>query len=690
MQKRHIEQIQQQEENDKQDQELDEITTTINITMSNNKKYVSEKAPLINNRHDDDDHRTQQYDYSLNNNNNSPAAASAGASPSKALANLQNKNNQFTEEEMQKHIRAKTSLIIAIVFCCIFMIVELVSGIIAHSLAIMTDAAHMLTDVGSLALSLFAVIASQWEASDQFTFGFKRAEVVGALFSIMLVWGLVGVIIYEAIMRLITIVQCAQGTQDQYTECEGTEPRLMLIVGCLGLVVNIGYAIILAWGGAEVKHAHSHGGDGDDDDHGHSHGGGHGHGKKAAHSSHHGHSHDHDDHGHSHDHGDHHDDHEEEESFEKVKCCEPSKEELACNDRKCDHSGLKNGKLKAPQKFNLLDSPASQASLQTIPKFPSELENHHGHSHGAGGGCDDHDDHGHSHGDHHHDHDDHDHDHDHDHGHSHSHGSPSALAEAGSACDHDHDHDHHGHSHGGHDDHDDHHGHSHDHGGHHGDDGGHHDEEDDHHNVNLNIKGAAVHALGDCLQSIGVIIAAGIIWGGCGVGGNPHSYYNVADPACSLLFAVITLWTTKSLFVEVFGILMERAPRGVHVSCIKRKLEHFDVVVEVKDIFIWSITNDRTALGAHVVMCREATADEIFKTLDKIRTMCTALGFSVSAVEVLREGSDSAENFVPGNGMLSSPSPAGSASPQFPVTATKVGTTTTSCKNPMHAHKKKE
>jgi ABC-type nickel/cobalt efflux system permease component RcnA len=93
---------------------------------------------------------------------------------------------------------------------------------------------------------------------------------------------------------MITIVACARGTQSQYTECEATEPRLMLIVGCLGLVVNIGYAVILAWGGAEVKHAHSHG---DGDDHGHSHGGSHGHGshhsKKSASSSTHGHSHDH-------------------------------------------------------------------------------------------------------------------------------------------------------------------------------------------------------------------------------------------------------------------------------------------------------------------------------------------------------------------------------------------------------------
>jgi ammonium transporter Rh len=562
--------------------------------------------------------------------------------------NIQNnKNNAFTELEMQKHIRAKTSLIIAIIFCCIFMIVELVSGIIAHSLAIMTDAAHMLTDVGALALSLFAVIASQWEASEQFTFSFKRAEVVGAFFSIMLVWALVGAITYGAIVRMITIVACARGTQSQYTECEATEPRLMLIVGCLGLVVNIGYAVILAWGGAEVKHAHSHG---DGDDHGHSHGGSHGHGshhsKKSASSSTHGHSHDH--HGHSHDDGDHEENgggcdggHDDDHGLDKVKCCEPSKEELECKDTKCDHTGLKIKKG--------VSSPTSPEdhSLKTLH---FEDDHDHGHSHGNGA-CGGH---------HEHDHDDHDH---HDHGHSHSHGSPAAA-----------EHDHHGHSHN--------------HNDHHDDDDDDDKDSDSGHNVNLNIKGAAMHAIGDCLQSIGVIIAAGIIWAGCGVGGDPTSYYNIADPACSLLFAVITLWTTKGLFVEVFGILMERAPRGVHVSCIKRKFEHFEIVVEVKDIFIWSITNDRTALGAHIVMCRQASSDEIFKTLDKIRDLCTQLGFSVSAVEVLRDGDESAENFIPGNGMLTNPISASALKKtQFPVVSeAELAAQGTLCKSKKHDH----
>lgn len=163
--------------------------------------------------------------------------------------------------------------------------------------------------------------------------------------------------------------------------------------------------------------------------------------------------------------------------------------------------------------------------------------------------------------------------------------------------------------------------------------------------MNMNIQGAAMHALGDCLQSVGVIIAAAIIWVACGTDGDPTSFYNAADPLCSLLFAVITLWTTKSLFVEVFGILMERAPRGVHVSCIKRKFEHYPIVTEVKGIFVWSITNDRTALGAHLVVSKDATTDAIFKTLETAKILCIQLGFSMSAIEVMREGDESTIKF---------------------------------------------
>ena len=60
------------------------------------------------------------------------------------------------------------------------MAVEVVAGIMAYSLALLSDAAHMLTDAGAIALALFAARLARRPASGGFTFGFRRAEILSA------------------------------------------------------------------------------------------------------------------------------------------------------------------------------------------------------------------------------------------------------------------------------------------------------------------------------------------------------------------------------------------------------------------------------------------------------------------------------------------------------------------------------
>ena len=60
------------------------------------------------------------------------------------------------------------------------MVVEVVAGILADSLALLSDAAHMLTDAGAIALALFAARLARRPASGGFTFGFRRAEILSA------------------------------------------------------------------------------------------------------------------------------------------------------------------------------------------------------------------------------------------------------------------------------------------------------------------------------------------------------------------------------------------------------------------------------------------------------------------------------------------------------------------------------
>lgn len=81
------------------------------------------------------------------------------------------------------------------------MLCELVGGVLANSVAIMTDAAHMLSDVGGLFVSLFAVTVTSRHATTEYTYGFHQAEVVGAFISIAMVWLLTGGLLCAAVNR---------------------------------------------------------------------------------------------------------------------------------------------------------------------------------------------------------------------------------------------------------------------------------------------------------------------------------------------------------------------------------------------------------------------------------------------------------------------------------------------------------
>ena len=82
------------------------------------------------------------------------------------------------------------------------MIGEFVGGFFANSLAIFTDATHLLSDLAGFIISIFSIWIAKKGASSTMSYGYHRAEVIGALASVILIWGLTAVLIYEAIIRL--------------------------------------------------------------------------------------------------------------------------------------------------------------------------------------------------------------------------------------------------------------------------------------------------------------------------------------------------------------------------------------------------------------------------------------------------------------------------------------------------------
>ena len=121
---------------------------------------------------------------------------------------------------------------IALALILAFMVAEVVAGILAGSLALLSDAAHMLTDAASLALALVAARLAARPPSRRFTFGLGRAEILSAQINGISLLVLAGVIAIEAVQRLFAP-----------TEVEG---GIVLAVGLLGAVVNVAAAWQLA------------------------------------------------------------------------------------------------------------------------------------------------------------------------------------------------------------------------------------------------------------------------------------------------------------------------------------------------------------------------------------------------------------------------------------------------------------
>jgi cobalt-zinc-cadmium efflux system protein len=95
-------------------------------------------------------------------------------------------------------------LALALALILVFMVVEVLVGVLAHSLAVVSDAAHMLTDAAAVALSVLAVRLSARPAGGAMTFGWRRAEILAAQINGATLLVLAVAIVYSAIGRLIS------------------------------------------------------------------------------------------------------------------------------------------------------------------------------------------------------------------------------------------------------------------------------------------------------------------------------------------------------------------------------------------------------------------------------------------------------------------------------------------------------
>lgn len=134
-------------------------------------------------------------------------------------------------ETSPRRLAAALCLILA------FMALEVVAGVLAHSLALISDAAHMLTDAAAIALSILALRLAARPAEGSLTFGLRRVEIFSALFNGVTLLVLAGAIVYSSVGRLASP--------------EHVSAWPMVAVALAGILVSGGATVLLARAGRE-------------------------------------------------------------------------------------------------------------------------------------------------------------------------------------------------------------------------------------------------------------------------------------------------------------------------------------------------------------------------------------------------------------------------------------------------------
>lgn len=407
---------------------------------------------------------------------------------------------------------ATTKLTRALVICVVFMVLEIVGGQFAGSLAVLADAAHMLSDVAGFAISLVALRASGWLATPQRTFGYFRLEVLGALVSVQIIWVMTGIILYEAFQRLYHGIHIVDG-------------RLMFCVACVGLVLNFIMIFIL------------------------------------------GHNHDHNDAAHWHGHGHCHSLHKQNNDCDHLDDLEEGhshKRKSGCCHGHYKHRHVRNSHVKEHEKQN-------QSLLVEVELDDSGLAGHRDHVCG--------------------------HEHDEEKvGLAISHGgangaiiaSAEELPRVKNVS---------------------------------GEDadlaagpetpgrelafedeiqGSKNSRERTH---NINLRGAYLHALGDLIQNIGVLITGVVIW--------VKPQWQFIDLLCSVVFSIVVLMTTMKMLKDILWVLMESSSKDLDVEMLNNGLLQISGISAVLDLHVWALTPGTNLLSCHVEIKPGAVAREV-------------------------------------------------------------------------------
>ncbi|XGW14726.1 hypothetical protein V3C99_000754 [Haemonchus contortus] len=178
----------------------------------------------------------------------------ASSNSSESISSVDVESHKDVHDHSQKGRQAEKVLWAVAVLSAVFIAAEFTGGFFASSLAIMTDAGHMLSDLLSFVISIVAIRTARQPPSKRLSWGYDRAEVLGAMISVIILWVLTTVLVLLAIERIVN-------------NNLSVDADVMLITASVGVGFNVIMGIVLHFGSG--GHGHTHGGV----SHGHSHGG---------------------------------------------------------------------------------------------------------------------------------------------------------------------------------------------------------------------------------------------------------------------------------------------------------------------------------------------------------------------------------------------------------------------------------
>ncbi|CAH1797934.1 unnamed protein product [Owenia fusiformis] len=131
-----------------------------------------------------------------------------------------------------------------------------------------------------------------------------------------------------------------------------------------------------------------------------------------------------------------------------------------------------------------------------------------------------------------------------------------------------------------------------------------------HNSTNVNVRAAFIHVIGDFIQSIGVMIAAFIIYF------KPE--WKIADPICTFSFSVLVLFTTVTILKDIIRVIMEATPSGIHYNKVKDCLFEIKGVKDVHNIRLWCLTMSKVVLSCHIAIDKTVCAQDMLEKASEL------------------------------------------------------------------------